>query len=524
MGDPEDLGGCFHNASRRNKELETLGDSGSRLLQQQEVNEALQPAARRRRERVEPNIYRRTAATGHQVFEIGFRDSIGRQRWRTVEGGITAARSVRADLLGRKARHERVSANPRLRFAEAADTWLAGPVATLRPATRAIYANAVETHLRPRWGRMRLDAITGDDVAGLVRDLRADGAAEWSIRGIIGALGRVYRHASTRLGWLGTNPTTLLSNGERPTTSATARRRIYEGDELAQTLAAARDPNRTLFALAAVTGARLSELLGLTWADLDLDDIDSAVVRIEAQVDRSGERRALKTAESRRTIEIPSRLAVALKRHQLASGVPPASAFVFATRSGGPLGQRNVLRALRDAQARSVDADGHATFPVLVQALEAGPPIPRDAAPNFHGFRHSAASLALASGESAEEVSWQLGHKNSVITRAVYVHEIRTVERQARRRARMEAQYDDVLAGLADARAIASSSRSATVPDVLPLWVRCDRCGSDYLTPFRWPIDRDPCDFIDVHPDYVPPCGHSTDPENLRVGVTLLRP
>ena len=106
----------------------------------------------RRRERVEPNIYKRSNAAGVDVFEIGYRDAAGTQRWRTVEGGITAARSVRNDLLGRKSRHERVSANPRLRFGDAADAWLAGPVSTLRPATRAVYLNHIETHLRPRWG------------------------------------------------------------------------------------------------------------------------------------------------------------------------------------------------------------------------------------------------------------------------------------------------------------------------------------------------------------------------------------
>ena len=467
MGHSERLGDRFHAASSSESEPYLRAVSADRLPTEQEVHGDV-GASRRRRERVEPNIYRRTAANTREVFEVGYRDATGRQRWRTVEGGITAARSVRNDLLGRKARHERVSANPRLRFGEAADAWLAGPVATLRPATRAIYRNAVESHLRPQWGRTRLDTITGDDVARLVRDLRAGGAAEWSIRGIVGTLGRVYRHASIRLGWLGTNPTTLLSNGERPKTSATARRRIYAGDELAQTVAAAREPTRTLFALAAVTGARLSELLGLTWGDRDLSDVDAAVVRIEAQVDRSGERQPLKTAESRRTVEIPSSLAAALERHQLASGLSPASALVFATRSGRPLGQRNVLRALRNAQARAVDPDGRPTFPALVQALGAGPPIPRDAAPNFHGFRHSAASLALANGESAEEVSWQLGHKNSVITRAVYVQEIRTVERQARRRARMEALYGDALGAL-DAPLSTRTFREQPAPDLRPI-------------------------------------------------------
>ena len=428
----------------------------------------------RRRERVEPNIYRRVNAAGVDVFEVGYRDAAGKQRWRTVEGGITAARSVRNDLLGRKARHERVSAKPRLRFGEAADAWLTGPVSTLRPATQAIYTNAIETHLRPRWGRTRLDAIAGDDVARLVRDLRASGHAEWTIRGIVGALGRVFRHATTRLGWLGTNPTTLLANGERPKTSATARRRIYQGDELAQTLATAQEPLRTLFALAAVTGARLSELLGLTWADVDLADVDAAGVRIEAQVDRTGKRRALKTEESRRTIELPASLAAALKRHQLSSGVPAQAAFVFATRSGRPLGQRNVLRGLRAAQARAIDAEGRPTFPALVAAIEAKTAPPGDAAPNFHGFRHSAASLALANGESAEEVSWQLGHKNSVVTRSIYVQELRTVERSARRRARMASQYDDALGALEPEPSVTAQPAKPTA-EVLPLRPKASR-------------------------------------------------
>lgn len=64
---------------------------------------------------------------------------------------------------------------------------------------------------------------------------------------------------------------------------------------------------------------------------------------------------------------------------------------------------------------------------------------------SFHGFRHTAASEAIAVGESAEEVSWQLGHKSSLVTRAVYIQEIKSAERTARRRARMEARHASVL-------------------------------------------------------------------------------
>ena len=40
------------------------------------------------------------------------------------------------------------------------------------------------------------------------------------------------------------------------------------------------------------------------------------------------------------------------------------------------------------------------------------------------------------------------GHKSSVVTRSVYVQEIKSAERTARRRAKMEARYGSALEGL----------------------------------------------------------------------------
>ncbi|MGA9314529.1 MAG: tyrosine-type recombinase/integrase [Solirubrobacteraceae bacterium] len=400
-----------------------------------------------RRVRVERNIYRRQDASGQTVHEVGYRDSAGRQRWRTVDGGITAARAARHDVLGRKGRGERVQPNPKLRFGEAADAWLAKQVAELRPATQAIYTNAIETHLRPRWGRQRLDSITVEDVAELVRELRRADKAEWTIAGVVKAANRTFKFAKRRMNWHGQNPVLELEKGERPKVSAAARRPIFVGDQLAQTLAAAREPCKTLFAVGSVTGARISECLGLVWADVQLDDLDAAAIRFEYQVDRRGHRQLLKTDESRRTIEIPRQLAAMLVAHKLRSDDTSPSAFVFATRSGAAIQQRNVGTALRWAQQQATDDHGRPTFPVLHERDEDGCRMaaPRGVVPSFHSFRHTAASEAIAAGESAEEVSWSLGHKNSVVTRAVYVQEVKNVERTARRRARMEERYGSLL-------------------------------------------------------------------------------
>lgn len=91
-----------------------------------------------RRARVERNIYRRP--TG--VLEVGFKDASGIQRWRTVDGGIMAARKLRDDLLARRGRGETMAPDSRLRFGEAAELWLTGPVRDLRATTQAGYRSA----------------------------------------------------------------------------------------------------------------------------------------------------------------------------------------------------------------------------------------------------------------------------------------------------------------------------------------------------------------------------------------------
>src|SRR5205823_13519833 len=79
-------------------------------------------------------------------------------------------------------------------------------------------------------------------------------------------------------------------------------------------------------------------------------------------------------------------------------------------------------------------------------------PAPRGSVPSFHGFRHTAASEAIAGGDGAEQVAWQLGHKDSTVTRRVYVQEIKSAERRARRRAGMEDRYGAMLEAATSAR------------------------------------------------------------------------
>jgi integrase len=320
-------------------------------------------------------------------------------------------------------------------------------VLDLRDTTQAKYRSIVDGHLRPRFEARRLDGITADDLAGLVRELRAEGKSEATIAVTVAVVGRVYRFAARRLGWTGTVPTTLMLSSERPKVSLAKKRPIFAGEQLEQTIAAAREPFRTMFAVAALTGARISELCGLTWADVRIDDLDEAEIEFGWQVDRHGNRRPTKTDGSARTVPIPCELGHVLARHKLAARQCRPQDYVFAARTGRPLQQRNVARALREAQSRALDASGQPAFPALHQAdVDGRPlPVPRGMLPSMHSFRHTVASRALLAGESVDEVAFLLGHRDGTVTRTVYVREVADARRRALRRSRMAAEYSETL-------------------------------------------------------------------------------
>lgn len=388
-------------------------------------------------------------------LEIGYRDSAGKLRWAGPFETITAARAERDTILGARGRGERVHANPRLKFGEAADRWLADQVSELRGSTRSSYRSHVDNHLRPRWGRRRMDRIDVADAAALVRELRAQGLAESTIASILKVARRVFKFARRHCGWHGENPIPLLEASERPRLSEAPERRIYEGDELQQVLAATWEPWRTLFRLANFVGGRESELLGLWWEDLFLSDLDRATIRFGHQVDRQGRRVELKTDESKAVLPLPRSAAVMMLEHKTRSPRSGPRAYVFATKTGRPLGQRNVVRALHRAQERARTPGGTPTFPDLYEHDERGQLVVNDRGdyvlrrvkrkelpplPDFHALRHTAAMDC----EDAEEARDLLRHKNSNVTRAIYRGHFSDRRRELLR-ARLEARHGNAM-------------------------------------------------------------------------------
>jgi hypothetical protein len=98
------------------------------------------------RERVEPGIWRRGEA-----FEITWRDAEGKQRGKSVQGGITAARKALTDAKSSKRDRGERTSDPRLTFTAAGDAWWAARVVKLRPTTQSADSAALR-HLRAAFG------------------------------------------------------------------------------------------------------------------------------------------------------------------------------------------------------------------------------------------------------------------------------------------------------------------------------------------------------------------------------------
>ena len=391
------------------------------------------------RARVKPGIWKRSGADGALRYEITYRDSDGKQRRQVVEGGLRAAETGLSDVKARMGKGERVSPRPNLTFGYVAEEWMAREGATLRPATQAAYRTALDTHLLPAWGSRRLDRIDPSAVADLVERMQtgayrteveqrleikksnrpADvGYKAWTIRSALTPAGRVFDFASERMGWAGTNPVrSALLRRKRPRIEQ-RERRILSRAELTRLLAAADEPHRTILATAAGLGTRFGETLGLTWGDIDFD-AGTATVRF--QVDRRGERVELKTARSRRVIELPGSVIAALRAHKLRSTHTRDEDFLFTTRTGQPIERRNVARrGLQRAHLRAKL---------------------KGRCPSFHDLRHAHASAWIAGGGDLVELSSRLGHRDPAITASTYSHEFEAAARSAERRARLDSIY-----------------------------------------------------------------------------------
>lgn len=266
--------------------------------------------------------------------------------------------------------------------------------------------------LRGDLATVPIQAISAIDLDRLYGRLAADGGLKGrplslrTVRYVHAVLGKALADAE-RKGLIARNPARLASP---PATSATRapEMTVWSPAELAvfldQTEA---HPHGVLFRLAALTGMRRGELCGLRWIDVDLEAGIVTVRRSVTSMDGQRIVGEVKSARSRRRIDIDPQTVSVLVSHRagqarerlLMGEAYKSEGLVFAMADG----QAWLADTISQASDRAVAASG----------------LPRI---RFHDLRHTHATHLLTVKENVKVVSDRLGHASVAFTLDTYGH------------------------------------------------------------------------------------------------------
>lgn len=271
---------------------------------------------------------------------------------------------------------------------------------------------AAKSHLKcwlvPMLGKEKLENIHQQLVQAMVATLaqktdKREALGQKTILNVLGTLGSMMRCARDwgyTVGGFDRKRLTLPRADLR-------NERMFTESETIRLINAADGKYKAMFCIAAMTGMRCGEVLGLRWSDIDFDGL---AITIQQQC-WNGRLKVLKSKRGRRrenTVPIPTPLAEMLRWYESA-WKPNALDLLFASPQGKPLWANSVLR--------------HTLHPLTLK-LE----IP---AGGFHAFRHQMASLMVSSGANPKVTQAQLGHSQIGTTMNVYARVLHDDHREA---------------------------------------------------------------------------------------------
>ena len=287
---------------------------------------------------------------------------------------------------------------------ELLDRWLEVDVPrAVRPENMVTYEVIVRKHLKPAFGNVLVRRLTVEAVERFYADLQAAGYSSSLIKKCHMRLSSALRMAK-RWGLVGENVCDLVKPPELSYKQSTAWTPVEVGAFL---LEAERDGMHPYWILAVETGARTSELLGISWNDIDFE---KGTARFGQQVVRLLHgtpivKKDAKTEAGRRTVRLTVQMAEDLKAHRRRWLERKLAApewenpydLVFCTASGRPINARHVRRSFD----RLVEASG-------VTAISP------------HGMRRTHVTHAIGAGANLKAVAARVGHRDLTTTIRTY--------------------------------------------------------------------------------------------------------
>lgn len=368
------------------------------------------------------------------TFRANWRDPSGRQRAKTFKTKRAAAAFL-TETEGAMIRGTYVDPHAgRMRFGEFADRWLASR--SVEATTRAAWSSRLRAQLQPYWGRWQIGRIDHLAVQEWVTELAARRAAA-TVASCFGLMSSIMS-AAVRSRVIAVNPCEGVRLPARR--RRTGEPKLSQADLRERLLPAVPEWHRPLVAVAAGSGLRWGECLGLRWANVDLESNTLTVDRVVIEVSGSvWDKPYPKTARSRRVVPLVPFVRAELLRIR-AQRPSAAQDRVLTNRTGRPMLRSNFRRQVwRPALVRAglLGKIEHVS-PDQWRALwavgdeELAQEFPSEAAAvahvaktaegglRFHDLRHCYATWLVSSGVPVNVVQAIMGHEHASTTLDVY--------------------------------------------------------------------------------------------------------
>jgi integrase len=284
--------------------------------------------------------------------------------------------------------------------------WLDAARLTRKPSTLHGYEDVVRVHLVPAFGTIKLQKLAPQHLLKLYQDKQAQGLSPRRIA-IIHAVARTALEDAVKWRLIATNPVAAIT----PPRQCPKDRQLWTAEQLRQFIVAASkstSPYAWALVILVGTGLRLSELLGLTWEDVDLVQ---GSLRVNKALVWAGKKPVWgppKSKAGNRAVPLPPiahQLVTRLQNWQaeakLKKGVfwQNADDRIVCTGTGGVPTANSFKKTL------------------IALCEESG--IPRI---NVHGLRHHYASVLIGAGVDVKQAQILLGHSRPSVTLDIYSH------------------------------------------------------------------------------------------------------
>lgn len=304
--------------------------------------------------------------------------------------------------------------------------------------TQEEYRKIIDGHLKPALGKYKLKSLTPAVLQELINSKYINGYSKNYLGNMMNVLKGSIKYAVHPLMFIQNNPGDYIKMPKYEHSKLETNRKVITQEEFK--LISERFPEGSTFYIPIMigyyTGARIGEVMALTWDDIDLKEATISIDKIIQKRKKYWYFGSTKTKSSNRKIKIGNALVDILKSHkksQMENRLKYGPHYILQFEATEET-SRETLRRIYTIESGLGVAKGKELF--FVCSKENGEMVTTETFKyaskvinyslgiefNFHALRHTHATILIENGANIKDVQLRLGHAKISTTLDTYTH------------------------------------------------------------------------------------------------------